>query len=288
VWYYITGDGVTYPLELKNNRWIYGVEGTGMAAIEWVTQRGPFQHGETISDYFLRPRTIQFLMRAVSYCGQTYWALREDLLDVFRPNRGDGTLRYITASGTIRDIKANILQGPDFPQPIDRSWDHWSIDTVVRLIAHDPIFYNPVIKSLTAAVYGGLTFPITFPITFTASGFTTYINYLGNWLTHPTFVLTGPFQTPIITNVTTSETITLAYTAAIGETVTISLQYGAKSIISDVTGSLLGYLTSTSDLATFHLNPGINQLVISATGTGGGTNIVAYWYDRYIGLGGLE
>ena len=53
---YITPDGVEYMLSPPV--WVLQEDGFGMPPIEYVTQRGPLQHGETVKNLFLRPRTI--------------------------------------------------------------------------------------------------------------------------------------------------------------------------------------------------------------------------------------
>ena len=62
---YIAPDGAEYEFHVPSfvGRWVINQSGWGTPPIEHVTERGPFQHGETVKDYFLRPRTIQLLIR---------------------------------------------------------------------------------------------------------------------------------------------------------------------------------------------------------------------------------
>lgn len=66
----------------------------GLPPIRFITQRGPFQDGETPLDIRLDPRVIQ--IEIVDYlCNRTdFWTQRNELLNLIRPNRAfssDGT-----------------------------------------------------------------------------------------------------------------------------------------------------------------------------------------------------
>ncbi|MCI0551432.1 MAG: exo-alpha-sialidase, partial [Anaerolineae bacterium] len=58
---YIGPDGQVYPLvtpHLPVGRFVMNFSGFGMPPFDYVTQRGPFQHGETVRDFFARPRIV--------------------------------------------------------------------------------------------------------------------------------------------------------------------------------------------------------------------------------------
>jgi hypothetical protein len=66
------------------------VSNFGMPPIRFITQRGPFQDGETPLDMRLDPRVIQ--IEIVNYlCNRTsFWTHRNELIDLLRPNRAFG------------------------------------------------------------------------------------------------------------------------------------------------------------------------------------------------------
>ena len=70
----------------------------GLPPIRFITQRGPFQDGETPLDMRLDPRVIQ--VEVVNYlCNRTeFWTTRNELLDMLRPNRA------FSATGTYRPL----------------------------------------------------------------------------------------------------------------------------------------------------------------------------------------
>lgn len=289
---FITGDNVQYILDSPRSKYraVLQEEGTGMPPIEYVTQRGPFQHGETMVDYFLRPRVLQLLVRH-KYCNENdYWNGRAELLDILRPNRAavgiPGTIRKILSTGAKRDLNVMIEQGPNF-SPHRAGWDEWAYDEALRFIAHNPIWFDPTLNTITTLTgVDQLIFPITFPIYFLSSSMTTLIiNYLGNWEEYPTIRITGPISNPSIENMTTGEKISLNYTLPTGYSLIVNLTYSNKSITRNDGVNLIPYITTDSSLSTFHIAPGVpNTIVTSGSALGLTTAVSIEWYNRYIGV----
>lgn len=289
--FYIASDGTSYRLNTSSgSRSVLSDEGSGLPPIEYITQRGPFQHGESITDYFLRPRVVQYLLRQ-NFCNrQAAYDGRTALLSAIRPNRAGGptgTLRHVLPNGSARDLTVAPLEGPKFePRQLDR-YDEWSIQEVLRFIAHNPVYYNPVQQSsVFGPQTGQLTFPITFPITFGGFNITNVVNYLGNWEEYPTFIITGPAGPYIeINNLTTGEKIALSgYSLVAGDAITIALAYGSQTIVDGAGTNLLQYLTSDSDLISFHLEPGNNSIQTIINSAGAVTIVTMRYYERFIGV----
>jgi hypothetical protein len=271
-----------------------------MSPIKYVEQQGALQHGTTIYDYKLQRRIIQWTIRQSGCSRWDYWEKRAQFLDMLRPNRhalnnfGPGKLRKYLPNGAIRDLDVHLEKGPIFSSPT-QYWDEWGFTESLRFIAPDPTFYDPkvvTISSSLAITPTELEFPITFPIDFGDSLISDVndANYVGNWLAYPTIVITGPISGFQITNTATGEIITLSHSISAGDTVTISLQYGNKSV-EDIAGTnLIGSILPDSDLATFHLAPnpeaagGVNPIRIIGAGAGGATQIDVSYNDRYIGI----
>lgn len=296
---FITPDGETYNFD-GVYKCIIAQEGYGMPPIEYITQRGPFQHGESIIDYRLGRRIIQLTLSENHKTRYDYWDARANLLDFFRPNRFtggvflSGVLRKQLPDGNIRDIDVTVEVGPTFSIPRGDIIAPSLIETL-RFIAADPTFYDPTQKTATyvLSTTDELIFPATFPILFWIGGVDQSINvtYNGTWRTFPDIVIAGPFSGFTITNTSTNEKIKLEYDINIGETVTISLEYGNKTVISSIYGNIIGSVSSDSDLAEFHLAPdpevvgGINNLAIYGSNAVVGTSDVDIsYYERYIGI----
>jgi len=299
---YITPDGRTYNFDALD-KFLISETGFGMPAIEYQTQRGPFQHGETALDYRLKPRVIQIIHRSNACSRDDYYNDRSTLLNFIRPNRQlpgyftPGILRKVLPDGSRYDLKVFLEQGPEFVARSGDKWDEWSFQETIRFIAHNPIFYDPdlVTVNISGSTINNLwEFPLTLPKpmgrNFLSDPVTT-ITYTGTWLEYPGIVITGPMDGPTITNNSTGETISLLYNINSGETVTFNLGYGSKSAISNIAGDILWAVKDVSDLATFHLAPdpevalGANTILISAGAWLLGTSRISFQYhNRYIGL----
>lgn len=288
---WITNDGESFVLNNPPTRVIISEEGTGVPPIQYISQRGPYQHGESLRDYFLQPRIVQLIVRE-SFCDrQAYWNGRAALLDMLRPNRGinrvlgQGTLRKIQPNGTIRDLTAIIQQGPTFAPRQAGQWDEFAFTETLRFIAHDPTYFEPVMRKITfGPVLGPATFPLTFPYTFLGFDFTQSFVYAGTWISYPTIIITGPFTQLHIENVTTGQFIEIAYAIPAGHTVTIDLTYGRKTVIQDDGTNLIGYITPESDLVNWQFVQGTNNLLIRGFDTATSSKIEIQYRNRYIGI----
>lgn len=107
----------------------------------------------------------------------------------------------------------------------------------------------------------------------------------GSFDENPIIALTGPLVNPKVTNMATGEVLDFAGTTiAAGETYTIDLRYGKKTITDSLVANRIAALTSASDLASFHLVPGTNLLTMTATGVDSNSGARVYHYDRFLSL----
>lgn len=292
--------GTNYVLNDGRTRTILQSSGEGTPPTEYLTTSGPLQDGSTLRGFRLRPRTLIYLVRWQGCSREQYQAMRAALMNVVRPNQASPygtlallTLRKRTYPSTIRAIDVAIADGPGF-QPVS-GWDGFGFTETLRFTAFDPTWYNPVSAtvSIIPSTSDNLVFPFTFPFVF-GSGVissSTTIAYPGTWPTFPTITIDGPVAGPSITNVTTGEDLVLSsYTVAAGERVTFDLRYGVKSITNNFGVNLGGYISATSDLATFHLEPspgapsGNNQISFAGNGATGATAFGISYYARYYGV----
>jgi (2Fe-2S) ferredoxin len=315
---YITPDGIQYPLVTPHvtGRFVMSMSGGGAAPIQYISQRGPNQDGETVRDFSLTPRVIQILERQQFKSRGTWWDGRADILNDLRPNRQatatavvTGTFRIVTANGDVRDLNVFIQDGPRFEARNVDEWDEWAFEEVLRFIAHDPLWFDPtrVDFDLTFALDAALVFPITFDtavptddIIFGAGQVDVSVNldYVGTWASLPTIVITGPLNNLIIDNVTTGETLALLRNIDPGRTVTIDLAFGQKTIVDDLGNNLLGSLSTDSDLGTWHIAPtpeapqvagqprptARNIIRLRGSAPTGATSVQVRYFTRYFGI----
>lgn len=304
--YFIAADGLTYKFDNGNDKLLMSFTGDGMPPIEFIQEHGPYQHGQTILDYRLAPRIIQFVHRRQGQNRGDYWDIRSELLNVFRPNRQTGgvfclgKLRKVLRDGTARDIDVAFSKGFAFNARAPDTWDEYSVTDVIQFIAPDPTWYDPTpqtatwtISILAGKIYYSASAPteLKYPYFYgldVVNG-TISVTYLGTWLAYPTIEFTGPLNQPLVTNTSTGEMVGLTYNIAAGEVVTMDLPFGAKSVTNNLGANLIGL--ATYDLATFHIAPapevagGVNVLTVTGGGgIAGITQIRMSWYVRYIGI----
>jgi hypothetical protein len=281
---FIDAQGSQYSFTDPPDKVVISEEGTGNPEIDYITERGPFQHGETLEDFYLQPRIVQMVVRQ-NYCSRSeYWAGRTALINALRPNKGQGVLRKILGDGTVRDLDVYILEGPGF-SPRGSVWDEWSFQEVLRFKAFNPLYYDPSVHAINIASSGdALTFPVTFPISFPNVDFSPIVTYNGSWIEYPNIVITGPITNINVQNLTTGETLKLLCNVASGRIATFTLTYGSKSVLLEDGTNLVQYLSNDSDLATFHLEPGLNNLKISGGGVTVDTKIQFSWKERFLGI----
>ena len=297
---YISPDGQTYDFNTATDRFLFPVGNLGMAQMEYLTQRGPFQHGVTPLDYFLQPRVVQLLHRRNACGRQRYFDVRADILNILRPNRQSvnsfdtGVLRKIFPDGSVRDLSVLVQEGPTFAPSQSDAWDEWSIQDVIRFIAFDPVFFDPTADEFTFTLssLNELVFPITFPIEFGSSNIddTETFTYSGTWLSYPEITIVGPLNVPQIWNSVTGEKIVLDYNIPSGRTVTVTLGYGNKTVVDDLGTNLIGTVTTDSDLATFHVAVapeaplGVNTFRVQGSDAeADATSVTISFNRRYIG-----
>jgi hypothetical protein len=311
---YYTPDGQLYRFD-THDKFLVSDTGYGMPPITYITQKGPNQHGETVIDYRLGTRIVQLVHRRNECDRIGYWDARSELLNFFRPNRQllnsftTGVLRKVLPDGKKRDLDVLVEQGPAFQARRLDEWDEFGFMETIRFIAFDPSFYDPNEECMVwelGDTLDELQFPMTFKSPIATKGApdgnglifishsiytTTSIVYTGTWHAYPVIQIVGPLNGPSITNVTTGKTIALNYDVSSGETVTITLQYGNKTVVSDVAGSIIGTVTSPSDLAEFRIVPdpeatgGVNEItVFGANADELETEISISYKTRYIGI----
>lgn len=266
----------------------------GAPPTDFTLRRGYKQDGQTEVEFTLSPRQFDVAFWRAPACDrQTYWANRLALLEFFRPNR-NGPMRFtvIQPDGTKRALTVRADPGPVYAAQQD---NNWNIRETISFTAFDPIWYGP---DATALVLTGsnptdLIFPITFPIKFGASGllFATSITYVGTWKSYPTIILTGPYTTATITNVTTGISVFMTFPIAAGETRTLDLTPGAQTIVDGSGNDAFDELGPLSNLINFNLRPdpevsgGVNVINVTLNGGLLGTSHVTFSYrERYFGI----
>jgi len=277
------------------------IGGIGMPPLEHQTVRSPYQHGETYLGATLRPRAVQIGIFQRGCSRRELLNYRQYVMNslstLVAPLR---IRRVLHDTGEIMELRDVVYEsGYEFEMGAvrgPRAESH-----ILRFIAYDPVWWRLPQREVTATliVLEGLIFgnsqpPSTavFPWLFGSVYIddTVSVTVRGNWRAYPEFQLTGPLMNPLVENQTTGEKLELDYNINNGEVVTISTAFGNKTVTNDNGDNLIGYLTTDSDLATFHLaadpeaTDGVNVLRFKSDLASIDSEIVVTWYDRYLGV----
>ena len=284
-----------YRFNNQDDQFSQSFTGMGLPPIEYITQKGPFQHGQTVLDFRLQTRLIQYIHRRQGCSRDDYWSNRADLINFIRPNRQPantfkpGRLRKIQPDGTKRDINALIVLGPVFEARSLDKWDEWAFTEAIRFRCDDPVFFDPALQSaiwtlsnLENLIFYGeaLGIPGVIPdspgppdwtdrLIFVGdeldSGGIWFgedslyqvldVTYAGTWFSFPIIYLVGPINQPQVHNLTLGLKIELTYDIPAGDEVVLDLSFGNKTVIDNHGTNLIGTVTTDSNLGSFRLAP---------------------------------
>jgi hypothetical protein len=292
----ITSDNVRYELNMtgKARAVTETPRGLGLPPVQYDTQRGYLQDGETEIAYYLKPRAFSLAIAHSGCSRDDYWQLRSQILDIVRPNRGEA-LTYIfrNTQGAQYAIVARATTPAFEDVPDSQTWDEWGFSALLDLQAFDPVLFDPRLSTVPMSLIStpsALIFPITFSIFF-GGGAVIYegtTSYVGTWYAYPTITITGPCTSALIIHQQTGYQLSYPVAIDAGESVTFDLP--DKEVTSTTKGNRTGFLAPSSDLFQFRLEPapivsgGLNTLRVEAASTGTGFAITATYNTRFIGI----
>lgn len=305
--------GNVFTLSDSRTKFLMSEAGTGLPPFHYVTQRGPFQHGTSVVDFFARPRVVTQRYRWPAQNRNDWWALRTALVDRVRPNRQFGgatrtaalTLRKYLPDGNPWDLRVMPDRAPNFEQRGGRGWDEWALDEVLRFVAHDPIYFDPTQTVVTSdladdqlvlgdqaqGIAGGLDFEPGERIYF-GGGREVSVVYTGTWLSWPRIEIVGPVTNPALSADASGGLVAFSgVTLAAGEILTIETEPGSRSVSTPIQGDLIGSVTESSTLTRVFLAPeplaedGINTLRLTGSDMTDATTLRVRYHTRKVGLG---
>jgi hypothetical protein len=261
----------------------------GLAPLHRITQRGPFQEGDSEIDFRLDPRILSLPIVVPASNIEEHLDRRARLLQVFKPGN-DGAILSLDWNNNNRAIYVTVVGGLS----MDTDSKDFTIRTVVQLRAADPTWLdiNGSTEVISSQVFGTPTpYPKPYGVPYGSDSINkiTAITYDGSWITYPTIVCIGP-----ATNLTLVDAmgniIQFSAVIAIGEIIYIDLSAGQKTVYDNNGVNRFADLSISSDLVYWALFPdptvafGINNISVSATGTNANTEISLVYNKRYIGV----
>ena len=283
-----TVNGVVYDLADLIHFQFLDADGFGMAPVKRLTQKGPMQDGVSDIGFRLDARHLTLTLLALGTDEASYYAAREALLSIFTPTVAPIKLTFYAPPDRVRQIDVHF--NSNFSLPFKSRYG-MSQQDVIELYAPDPTWYDPVLVNIPFQASGGGTgmpFPLTFPVTFGATvsiNQTQAVTNAGSYRTYPVIILYGPITNPVITNTTTGEVLSFVGTAiGTNQTWTIDCRYGYKTVTDQLAVNKIASLLLTSDLSTFHLEPGANSINVTGGAVNGTTQASIQFYSRYVGI----
>lgn len=271
--YYIDGAGIRTYLNTPDLR-VLTFDGLGMADFEFETTRYPGQHGDSVLGVVAEVRSIALTIQARggSYAGIE--ALRRKLVTIFNPKAGPGVFGLELPSGAVRELRQVYYRSglgfDDSGQPGVIG----NLRVVVRLEAHDPLWYDAAEQQTTVALTqpGGFVLPATFPIYLGPSGIAESIvvdnpGDVDSWMT---IVITGPGLQPRVANRTTGRSLLVDRRLVAGDQLTIQMHPETRDILlttGDVTVSVLADRKGRF----WSVVPGTNSIEVSMLEAQGGS-----------------
>jgi len=263
-------------------------DGLGMPNVRRQTEQGPMQHGETDVGFRLEARMFRLFFDVPGADAGDVYDRRTSLLELFAPSDDPIVLRWVLPNGDTREIEAHARGGLAFPTSQRRGYVERAM---VTLRAPDPRFYDPTGESEVFSLPAGggsLTVPTPVPMPVGASTLdqTETISYAGNWEEYPWRIrIEGPITNPKVENLTTDEELEFAsYAITTGQYIDIDCRHGYKTVVREDDSNIIAELSDDSDLGTFHLKTGNNDIRVTGTGAGATTQVLVQYYNRYIGI----
>lgn len=143
--------------------------------------------------------------------------------------------------------------------------------------------FNPYVTAMVAPADGSLLMVISGQATARAAAVTTVSN-TGSAAAYPVVTINGPGWLTQLANWTSGDVLYLDVDLLAGETLTIDLRPGTRSLTSSFRGNLLGSIVPGSTLATWRLLPGDNRVSLFVDDETATASATIAWYTRYWSL----
>jgi hypothetical protein len=288
----------TYTFNVDNGgpggmtMYLTGAIGWGIPPITRITQRGPFQNGDTDIDFRLNPRIINLPIVVPCESYEVYADARVQLGTLFTPGNDTATLRqYINTFPFAQDQSINVkIAGAT----MDSTPNDFNLRAVIQLRADDPTWYGTAqqIFQITNTQFGTPTpYPKPYPVPYGAYSVNNVLTfaYNGNVVSYPILQCIGPLTNLVISD-GAGRTIEFTNTIPALNTWTVDLRFGRKTITDQNGVNQFASLSINSDIVNFGLYPdpvfpsGLQTFSVSATATTNDSIVNMYYYNRYIGV----
>lgn len=245
-WKIVNTGGSAIDIETSYNiRVLYAI-GAGMPPINNVVTSYGLIDGGLYQRAIAPPRELILQCITKTSTGATFHTARQNLIDLLKRDRTTGEppvkIRYVFDGSTF-EIEGYYTGGLELG-PVNKTIENFNL----QFICTDP-FWHEITSNTTALNVNS----------------TTVVANSGSAEAFPNFTFVGTGNITQISNDTTGKVLNFSgLSVTAGETVTVDLSPGAKTVSSDVRGNLLANVSSGSNLSTFSLLIGNNTISLTA------------------------
>lgn len=266
-----------------SNGWVLqpGAKGLDMPAYAFTQDESPGIDGYAIRQVRAGGREVALPIAFWADDSRAaYLTRRRTLIRSLNPKRGLGVLTVAQSDGTARTIGACYSAGLEGDESLDAAGARWCMG-VLTFACPSPFWLGDEATTEWRSAVSGAFFPIL-PLVVGNSqvlGSVTVDND-GDDDAFPVWTITGPATAVSLTNVTTGEVLVLSRTITVGDTIVIDTRERQQTALLNGVTNLWGGLTDASTM--WALEPGINDLTLTVTGSTSNTRVRMTYQPRYL------
>lgn len=278
---WIDPDGAEY--HMSEEHWqIDGMSGRFMPSITFVEDDVPFQPGKRLRHVKVDARDVDL---PIYIDGDNEMELKNKiryLMKIMNPLKGDGKFKVISPDGSQREIVCRYSGGLDLSERKNNKIGNLQM-AILIFRAFDPYWYdtNTKVHTFTLGDSAGW-FPF-FPLRLSSS--TVFaditIENTGDVETWPEWIITGPGDSIVLRNLSTSEVLELNVDLGLGESITIDTRPFHKTILRN--NGVNDYASSSEDSSLWALQEGTNSIRIEMANSTEDSSIQLSYKNRYWG-----
>lgn len=291
LWFPANG-GTTAPIGFGPSPFrVVGFAGLGNTRSSPLTQKAPFQAGESLLDSDVGPKVIAISLRIVAADKEERWRLRSQLSramsvePVAQAARGPkiGLLRLVRDAFPTVEIEAVPRESPQFSELIGQDR---VVDADLEFFCPSPFWRDPQDSFATFNTEGGFVFPLAYPLEMPLGTATIDIHNKGDVSTPFLLRVFGELTTFRIRNLTSGEVLEVTGTIPAGERIEVNTAFGNKTVFRyDAGENRFNEMDRLSiGVSTFwQLLPGTNTVRFEADANVSGSAQI-FWRNRYAGV----
>lgn len=275
--------GLTTKFNDWSSGWVLqpGAKGLDMPGYDFTQDQSPGIDGYAIRQVRAQGKEIALPIAFWADDSRAaYLTRRRSLIRSLNPKRGEGTLTVTQADGAARTIGARYSAGLEGDESLDAAGRTWCLG-VLTFACPSPFWLGPEVTTEWRAAVAGSFFPVL-PLVVGNSqvlGSVTVDND-GDDDAFPVWTITGPATAISLTNVTTGDVLVLAHTISVGDTIVIDTRERQQTALLNGTTNLWGGLSDDSTM--WALEPGLNDLTLTVTGSTSNTRVRMTYQPRYL------